>query len=143
MGLPLGRGALPPAPPCPHSPLHHLPPSSSFLPRNVAIIGYARTALTDQQLRDKLRPRLKGSEREQDAFLERCTYVAGGPRCCCGLALRWHAALGLGLGTEEAGRLPHIAGGRPGRLEAHLPLPCRAVLQARMTAVRGGRSWRP
>ncbi len=53
-------------------------PAPSFLPRNVAIIGYARTQLTNQQLRDKLRPRLKGSDKERDDFLGRCTYVAGG-----------------------------------------------------------------
>ena len=52
--------------------------SPSFLPRNVAIIGYARTQLTDQQLRDKLRPRLTGSDKEKEDFLGRCTYVAGG-----------------------------------------------------------------
>ena len=53
-------------------------PLPSFLPRNVAIIGYARTQLTDQQLRDKVRPRLKGSHQDKESFLDRCTYVAGG-----------------------------------------------------------------
>ena len=43
----------------------------------MAIIGYARTPLTHEQLRDKLRPGLKVGEADADAFLERCTYVAG------------------------------------------------------------------
>lgn len=51
----------------------------SFLPDNVSIIGYARSPLTDQQLRDKLRPRLEGSDKERDAFLQHCTYVQGAP----------------------------------------------------------------
>ena len=54
-------------------------PCCSFLPRNVAIIGYARTSLTHEKLRDKLRPGLKVGEADADAFLERCTYVAGAP----------------------------------------------------------------
>lgn len=54
-----------------------LPFLSSFLPRKVAIIGYARTQMSDEQLRTKLRPRLKGSEKEVDKFLEGCTYVSG------------------------------------------------------------------
>ncbi|EFN53828.1 hypothetical protein CHLNCDRAFT_36395 [Chlorella variabilis] len=53
--------------------LHH----NGFLPRKVAIIGYARTQMSDEQLRTKLRPRLKGSEKEVDKFLEGCTYVSG------------------------------------------------------------------
>jgi glucose-6-phosphate 1-dehydrogenase len=45
----------------------------------VAIIGYARTPLKHEKLRDKLRPGLKVGEADADAFLERCTYVAGAP----------------------------------------------------------------
>ncbi|KAL4419711.1 hypothetical protein ABPG75_006809 [Micractinium tetrahymenae] len=50
---------------------------NGFLPHNVSIIGYARSPLTDHQLRDKLRPRLSGGEEERDAFLKHCTYVQG------------------------------------------------------------------
>lgn len=63
---------LPSPPPFP------LPPRS-FLPRDVAIIGYARSPLTDEQLRERLRPRLGSNTEEVEAFLQRCTYVAGGP----------------------------------------------------------------
>lgn len=44
-------------------------------------MGYARSPLTDQQLRDKLRPRLSGSDEERDAFLKHCTYVQGAAAC--------------------------------------------------------------
>lgn len=65
---PLPRPVWPRPPPAP----------CSFLPRNVAIIGYARTPLTDEQLREKLAPRLAGGASEVRAFLDRCTYVSGG-----------------------------------------------------------------
>ncbi|PSC70121.1 glucose-6-phosphate 1-cytoplasmic isoform [Micractinium conductrix] len=48
-----------------------------FLTRNTKVIGYARSPLTDEQLHAKLRPRLEGGAAEADAFLKRCTYVAG------------------------------------------------------------------
>lgn len=47
--------------PAPYPPPSPLP---SFLPPNVAIVGYARTALTNAQLRERLRPRLQGSDDE-------------------------------------------------------------------------------
>ena len=53
------------------------PARRSFLPRNTKVIGYARSPLTDEQLHAKLRPRLEGGAAEADAFLKRCTYVAG------------------------------------------------------------------
>lgn len=87
-------------------------PLPSFLPRNVAIIGYARTQLTDQQLRDKLRPRLKGSHQDKESFLERCTYVAGGS-WCCGVALLRLACITsgswVGLPTEAGAEVVHQA----------------------------------
>ncbi|KAI3425139.1 hypothetical protein D9Q98_008910 [Chlorella vulgaris] len=48
-----------------------------FLPSNVAIIGYARTDMNDDKLREKLKPKLVGSDDDIDKFLKRCTYVAG------------------------------------------------------------------
>lgn len=48
-----------------------------FLCRNVQIIGYSRTALTDEELRARLRPTLAGDIAEKELFLSRCTYVAG------------------------------------------------------------------
>ena len=77
-----GAAPSPPPPttatsPHPSHPPHAFPPWCRFLPRNVAIIGYARSQLTDEGLREKLRPRLAGSGDEADAFLQLCSYVAG------------------------------------------------------------------
>ncbi|KAK3236561.1 hypothetical protein CYMTET_53303 [Cymbomonas tetramitiformis] len=49
----------------------------SFLPKDVIIIGYARSAMTNESLRDQLRGYLKGKKEEVDAFLQLCIYVAG------------------------------------------------------------------
>ena len=38
---------------------------------------YARSHLTDQQLRDKLRPRLEGPDEAKDEFLRHISYVSG------------------------------------------------------------------
>jgi len=55
--------------------------SKSFLPTHIQIIGYARSPLTDQQLRDKLRQYLpKGTpevEGQVTSFLQLCTYMSG------------------------------------------------------------------
>ncbi|KAL6766229.1 GLD1 [Auxenochlorella protothecoides x Auxenochlorella symbiontica] len=49
-----------------------------FLCSNVRIVGYARTDLSDQALRDKLRPFLKNTpEDKREAFLATCSYVSG------------------------------------------------------------------
>jgi glucose-6-phosphate 1-dehydrogenase len=51
--------------------------SKGLLPSNSAIIGYARSALTQGQLHDSLRPFLKGDDEECGAFLSLCSYVQG------------------------------------------------------------------
>jgi glucose-6-phosphate 1-dehydrogenase len=48
----------------------------------VAIIGYARTDMNDDKLREKLKPKLVGSDDDIDKFLKRCTYVAGVQPLC-------------------------------------------------------------
>lgn len=48
-----------------------------FLPKCLAIIGYARSALTDAELREKLKGYLKGDEDKINTFLELCTYQSG------------------------------------------------------------------
>jgi glucose-6-phosphate 1-dehydrogenase len=49
----------------------------SFLPRATQIVGYARTALTDEGLHERLAPYLKGEEDEVAKFLKLCFYVQG------------------------------------------------------------------
>lgn len=52
--------------------------ANKFLPRDVKIIGYARSALTNEQLHDKLRPHLTSDiQAEIDEFLGICTYIQG------------------------------------------------------------------
>lgn len=49
-----------------------------FLCEHVEIIGYARSKLTDAELRDHLRPFIKDKDTTRvNAFLELCTYVSG------------------------------------------------------------------
>ncbi len=48
-----------------------------FLPRATQIIGYARTALTDEGLRERLVPYLKGDEEAIQKFLKLCCYLQG------------------------------------------------------------------
>ena len=48
------------------------------LPNGLAIIGYARSKLTDDSLREKVKPHLKGgSEEDIQSFLEKLSYVPG------------------------------------------------------------------
>lgn len=48
------------------------------LPKGLQIIGYARSKLTDESLREKIKPNLKGgSDEDRQQFLKACTYVAG------------------------------------------------------------------
>eukprot|EP00611_Tribonema_gayanum_P002468 TRINITY_DN1183_c0_g1_i2.p1 TRINITY_DN1183_c0_g1~~TRINITY_DN1183_c0_g1_i2.p1 ORF type:complete len:524 (-),score=161.99 TRINITY_DN1183_c0_g1_i2:480-2051(-) len=52
-----------------------------FLPSSVAIVGYARSNMTDEQLRDKLRPFVEKASSDKaalDKFLERVFYRSGG-----------------------------------------------------------------
>lgn len=48
-----------------------------FLPKNIHVIGYARTGLTAEGFHSRLRPYLEGDQLQIDKFLERCSYVSG------------------------------------------------------------------
>lgn len=56
-------------------------PLRGFMPPRTQILGYARTAMTAADLRERLRPFLTaipGAEQGAvDAFLDLCTYMAG------------------------------------------------------------------
>lgn len=49
----------------------------SFLPSKVQILGYARTEMTDEDLRGRLRGYIKGNPEAVERFLSLCSYVAG------------------------------------------------------------------
>jgi glucose-6-phosphate 1-dehydrogenase len=52
----------------------------NFLPKNTLVVGYARSNLTDDDLRDKIRPFLlktQHSEAVVERFLKRCVYQGG------------------------------------------------------------------
>ena len=53
--------------------------TGNLLPSNVVIYGYARSIITNEQLRDKLRPYLSGKAKSDvvEAFLSRCYYQSG------------------------------------------------------------------
>jgi hypothetical protein len=48
-----------------------------FLPAALDVIGYARSPLSDDDLRTKLKGFLKADEDVVDSFLSKCTYVSG------------------------------------------------------------------
>mmetsp|Transcript_10290 Transcript_10290/g.19471 ORF Transcript_10290/g.19471 Transcript_10290/m.19471 type:complete len:529 (-) Transcript_10290:118-1704(-) len=48
-----------------------------FLPKHSLIVGYARSPMSDDQLRSQLRGYLKGSEKTKDDFLRLCVYIPG------------------------------------------------------------------
>eukprot|EP00951_Prasinocladus_malaysianus_P026062 scaffold230199_cov48-Prasinocladus_malaysianus.AAC.1 len=48
-----------------------------FLPENLAVIGYARSSLSDEDLRAKIKGFLSGDEGTINQFLSMCTYVSG------------------------------------------------------------------
>jgi glucose-6-phosphate 1-dehydrogenase len=48
-----------------------------FLPKNLQIIGYARSKLTAEELREKIKGYLKGEEAEVKEYLSRVTYIPG------------------------------------------------------------------
>ena len=48
-----------------------------FLPPHVSIIGYARSKLSDQDLREKLKPHLKAAAEVVERFLSLVTYISG------------------------------------------------------------------
>ncbi|GMH35965.1 hypothetical protein BSKO_03833 [Bryopsis sp. KO-2023] len=51
--------------------------SKGFLPDNIQILGYARSNLKDEELRDRLKGYLKGEESKINEFLSLCTYKQG------------------------------------------------------------------
>ncbi len=48
-----------------------------FLPKDLRIIGYARSKLTDQDLKEKVKGYLKGTDAEVKEFLSRISYIPG------------------------------------------------------------------
>ena len=48
-----------------------------FLPKNLKLIGYARSKLSPEDLHEKIRGYLKGDDKTKDEFLSRVTYVPG------------------------------------------------------------------
>lgn len=51
--------------------------ASGFLPEDVRIYGFARSEMTDDALRDRIKGFLKGHDDRKAAFLERVTYLHG------------------------------------------------------------------
>ncbi len=49
-----------------------------YLPKHLNIIGYARSDMTDEALRGRVKKFLKGDEKSIDDFLSRLTYCPGG-----------------------------------------------------------------
>lgn len=49
----------------------------SFLPENTSILGYARSKLSKEDLRNKVRPNLKGADEDIDEFLDKLDYQSG------------------------------------------------------------------
>ena len=47
------------------------------MPKNLKLIGYARSKLSDEDLHSKIRDHLKGDDKTKDDFLSRVTYVQG------------------------------------------------------------------
>ena len=48
-----------------------------FLPKDLEIVGYARSKLSSESLREKVKGFLKGDEGKINEFLERVSYVQG------------------------------------------------------------------
>ena len=48
-----------------------------FLPKNLKLIGYARSKLSDEDLHEKIKGYLKGDDKLKDEFLSRVSYVPG------------------------------------------------------------------
>ncbi|CAG9464164.1 unnamed protein product [Pedinophyceae sp. YPF-701] len=51
--------------------------AEGFLPKNVRIVGYARSAMDDEALRERVSGHLDAAPHIKKAFLDRCTYVQG------------------------------------------------------------------
>lgn len=52
--------------------------SHGYLPEHVVIVGYARSGKTDEDLREQLRPYIKGDGVKVEHFLAKCVYRSGG-----------------------------------------------------------------
>ena len=48
-----------------------------FLPKNLKLIGYARSKLSNSDLHEKIKGYLKGDDKTKQEFLDRITYVQG------------------------------------------------------------------
>ena len=48
-----------------------------MLPKNVYITGYARSKLSDEDLKSKVKPNLKGDDETVEAFLKTFSYTPG------------------------------------------------------------------
>ncbi len=48
-----------------------------FLPKNLKLIGYARSKLSNEDLHGKIKDYLKGDDKTKDEFLSRVSYVPG------------------------------------------------------------------
>jgi len=52
-------------------------PANRFLPKNLKLVGYARSKLSNDDLHKKIRDYLKGDDKIKDEFLSRVSYVQG------------------------------------------------------------------
>ena len=48
-----------------------------FLPKNLKLIGYARSKLSNSDLHEKIKGYLKGDDKTKEEFLARISYVQG------------------------------------------------------------------
>lgn len=48
-----------------------------FLPKNLKIIGYARSKLSNDDLKNKIKGYLKGEEAQINDYLDRISYIPG------------------------------------------------------------------
>ena len=52
-------------------------PANRFLPKNLKLVGYARSKLSNDDLHKKIRDYLKGDDKTKEEFLSRVSYVQG------------------------------------------------------------------
>lgn len=74
-----------------------------FLPKDLRIIGYARSKLSDQDLKEKVKGYLKGTDAEVNEFLSRISYIPGSYDGDEGFQVSFceHAWAHLGASTEQ------------------------------------------
>jgi hypothetical protein len=137
-----------PRPPPPGTPMPR-----SFLPKRLQIVGYARSALSDGELREQqVRPHLRGEPALVEGFLACCTYLQGevgasGGRAAAapgpwplapglaGLPGGWGAWAGLECGGEGRGGWRGALLGRcrvAGRARAPAPRPAHCAARRRL-----------